>query len=189
MKSYKNRHCNACRCPNTPMVEWPRDDVSDGVSWYCPQCYTRKSIRKNSFFDKSRLSLQKWVLLLYMWVRQYPVTDACEEAEVGERTAIDIYQWMWEVCSQALLNGPPIILGGQQTVVQIDKSLFRHKPKVRKNVKIISIIKTCYTLAPSWQSNHQRSVGVWACGHIPHTCSRLHGSGAEERCSNVTPYN
>ena len=132
MKSYKIRHCNACRCPNTPMVERPRDDVSDGVSWYCPQCYTRKSIRKNSFFDKSRLSLQKWVQLLYMWVRQYPVTDACEEAEVGERAAIDIYQWLREVCSQALLNSPPITLGGQQTVVQIDESLFRHKPKVRK---------------------------------------------------------
>jgi hypothetical protein len=73
---------------------------------------------------------------MYMWVRQYPVTDACEEAEVGEHTAIYIYQWLREVCSQALLNGPPIILGGQQTVVEIDESLFRHKPKVRKNVKL-----------------------------------------------------
>ena len=83
--------------------------------------------------DKSRLSLQKWVLLMYMWVRQYPVTDACEEAEVTEHTAIDVYQWLWEVCSQTLLNGPPIILGGQQTIVQIDESLFRHKPKVSTN--------------------------------------------------------
>ena len=66
---------------------------------YCSQCYTRKSIRKDSFFDKSRLPLQRWVILMYMWVRQYPVTDACEEAEVGERTAIDVYQWLWEVCS------------------------------------------------------------------------------------------
>ena len=30
------------------------------------------------------------VLLMYLWVRQYPVTDAYEEAEVGEHTAIDI---------------------------------------------------------------------------------------------------
>ena len=102
MKSYKIRHCNAYRCPNTPMVERPRDDVSDGVSLYCPQCYTRKSIRKNSFFDKSRLSLQKWVLLLYMWVRQYPVTDTCEEAEVGERTAIGYLS----MAAGSLLPGP-----------------------------------------------------------------------------------
>ena len=35
---------------------------------------------------------QKWLLLMYLWVRQYPVTDAYEEAEVGEHTAIDIYE-------------------------------------------------------------------------------------------------
>ena len=70
------------------MIERERNDVSDGVSWYCPQCYTRKSIRQNSFFAKSRLPLKKWVLLIYFWVRQYPVTDAHEEAEVGEHTAI-----------------------------------------------------------------------------------------------------
>lgn len=81
------------------------------------------------------------MILLYMWVRQYPVTDACEEAEVGERTAIDIYQWLREVCSQALLNGPPIILGGQQIVVQVDESLFRHKLKVSENVQFRTIDK------------------------------------------------
>ena len=132
----------------------------DGVSWYCPQCYTRKSIRKYSFFNKLQPLLQS-VLLLYMWVRQYPVTDAFEEAEVGECTAIDIYQWLQEACSKAVLNSPPIILGGQQTVVQIDESLFHHKPKVRNNVKIISIIKICYTPVPLWKSNHNRSVCVW----------------------------
>ena len=115
------------------MTEREREDVSDGVSWYCPQCYTR-SIRKGSFFDKSRLTLQKWLLLIYMWVRQYPVKDAHEEAEVGERTAIDVYQWLREVCSQTLLNGPPVILGGPQKIVQIDESLFRHKPKVSQRV-------------------------------------------------------
>ena len=81
------------------------------------------------------------MILLYMWVLQYPVTDACEEAEVGERTGIDIYQWLREVCSQALLNGPPIILGGQQIVVQVDESLFRHKPKVSENVQFRMIDK------------------------------------------------
>ena len=90
-------------------------------------------------FYKLCLALQKSVILLYICVRQYPVTDACEEAEVGQHTAIDIYQWLREVCSTALVNGPPIILGGQQTIVQIDESLFHHKPKVRKCVKLSTI--------------------------------------------------
>ena len=46
------------------MIERERTDVSDGCSWYCPQCYTRKSIREKSFFAKSRLPLQKWLLLI-----------------------------------------------------------------------------------------------------------------------------
>ena len=54
-------------------------------------CKGRKSIREGSFFSKSRLTLQKWMLLIYMWAREYPVTDAAEEAEVHQKTAIDGY--------------------------------------------------------------------------------------------------
>ena len=28
------------------------------------------------FFSKSRLPLQKWLLMLYLWAREYPVSDA-----------------------------------------------------------------------------------------------------------------
>lgn len=111
------------------MNERPRADVSDGFSWKCPQCKTRKSIRQGSFFSKSKVTLQKWLLLLHYWVRQYPVTDAAEEAEVHHETAINIYQWLREVCSTKLV-GLVVKLGGPGTVVQIDESLFRHKPKV-----------------------------------------------------------
>ena len=69
--------------------------------------------------------------------------DAREEAEVTEHTAIDMYQWLREVCSHTLVNGPPIILGGQQTIVQIDESLFRHKHKVSEII-IIIIKLICY---------------------------------------------
>ena len=41
-----------------------------------------------------------------------------------------MYQWLREVCSTRLLQDPPIVLGGQGAVLQIDESLFRHKPKV-----------------------------------------------------------
>ena len=46
------------------------------------------------------------------------------------RTAVDVMQWLREVCSPKLLQ-TPIILGGPGVIVQIDESLFRHKPKVR----------------------------------------------------------
>ena len=107
------------RC-SVAMQERP---VSDSKSWRCPQCKGRKSIHDGSFFSKSRLSLQKW-LLLYFWVPEYPVTDAMEEAEVNKGTEIDIYQWFREVCFT-------IVLGGPGKIVRVNESLFRHKPKVR----------------------------------------------------------
>ena len=72
---------------------------------------------------------------------------------MDRRTAIDIYQWLREVCSTKLLSSP-IVLGGPGVVVQIDESLFRHKPKVNKNISI-TIIKSKFLLstkASSWQT-------------------------------------
>ena len=122
--------CPVCS-PNVDMVLESRDDVSDKYRWRCPSCQKRISLRDGTFFSKSRLSLQKWVILMHWWARQYPVTDAAEEAEVTESTASQVYQWFREVCSTKLVN-TPIILGGRNVTVQIDESLFRHKPKYHR---------------------------------------------------------
>ena len=53
------------------MQERVRSDVSDGVSWYCPQCYTRKSIRDGSFFSKSKITLHAASSLLGPSVSSY----------------------------------------------------------------------------------------------------------------------
>lgn len=64
----------------------------------------------------------------------YTVTDAAEETEISNnRVASDIYQWLREVCSTKLLR-TPTVLWGFGVVIQIDESLFRHKPKVM-NIK------------------------------------------------------
>ena len=53
--------------------------------------------------------------------------DAQEEGEVAHDTAVCMYRWLREVCSTKLLQ-TPILLGGLGVNVQIDKSLFQHKP-------------------------------------------------------------
>ena len=55
--------------------------------------------------------------------------EISREDEITEGTACDIYQWLREVCSTNLL-GTQIVLGGPGIVVEIDESLFKHKPKV-----------------------------------------------------------
>lgn len=101
----------------------------DYCRWRCPQCKNGVTIREGSFFKGSHLTLQKWLLLMYWWARQYPVTDAAEEAKVEPNTASQAYQYLREVCTTKLLN-TPIKLGGDGSIVQVDESLFRHKPKV-----------------------------------------------------------
>ena len=103
--------------------------VSDGFSWWCHQCKTRKGIRDHSFFTKSRITQQKWVLLVYCWAGNYSLTDAAEESQIDAGTAVDIFQWFQDVCSTKHLQ-TPIILGRQGIVVEIIESLFCHKPKV-----------------------------------------------------------
>ena len=127
-----NMQCQRCA---VPMNLQSRDEsvCSDGFSWRCPACYTYKSIRHDSFFSKSRLSLQKWLLLMHLWSRDCPVTDAADEVEVTEKSAIQIYQYFRDVCSWHLVtHDPPIVLGGAGRVVAIDESLFCHKVKVCK---------------------------------------------------------
>ena len=132
---YTNSRCNI------QMREQPRRDVNDQVSWWCPHCKMRKTIREGSFFHKSHIALQKWLLLIYPWVRQYPVTDAAEEAEVDKRTAIDIFQWLREVCSTMLLQ-TPIVLGGTVDAVQIDESV----PPQTQGKGVIKISDTTCTM-------------------------------------------
>ena len=60
-----------------------------------------------------------------------PVTAACKEAEVASKTAINVYQWLKEVCSTKLL-ATPIKLGDPGAVIQANESLFNYKSKVHK---------------------------------------------------------
>ena len=52
----------------------------------CSACKTTKSIRESSFFAKSRLPLKKWMLVMYWWARQYPVSDCKDETEIAANT-------------------------------------------------------------------------------------------------------
>ena len=68
---------------------------------------------------------------MHWWAKEYPVTNAAEEVEVSNKTAIQVYAWLRDVCSYRLCNiDPPIKLGGQGIVVAIVESLFSHKVKV-----------------------------------------------------------
>ena len=58
---------------------------------------------------------------------------ARRHANISENTAIAVYQWLREVCSQHLIQDRPPKLGGPDLVIRVDKSCFRQKPEVYFN--------------------------------------------------------
>ena len=139
------------------------------MSWYWPQCYTRRYIHDGSFFSKSKITLQKWMILLNFWVHKYPVTDAMQEAEVDGHTAIHAYQWLRDICSSCLMRGQ-IVLGGPDVDVHIDESLFRHKPKVCTHTHVCSLTEVrhiAYFTPEQLQSSYNtRGLGVRDGRHL-----------------------
>ena len=85
----RNKVCPAC---SSQMGLQQRGDITDQYRWRCPSssCKNSVSLQSGTFFEQSRLQLQQWIL--YWWAREYPVKDAAEEANVDEKTAIQIYQ-------------------------------------------------------------------------------------------------
>ena len=81
-----NMVCSNC---GTAMVPRQKSDVSDGCIFCCCSCKTTKSLRAGSFISNSELSLQQWLVLLYWWVCEYPMTYVAEEPRIGRDTAID----------------------------------------------------------------------------------------------------
>ncbi|GBL74685.1 hypothetical protein AVEN_243571-1 [Araneus ventricosus] len=53
----------------------PERDGSDGYSWVCRKYglnahYVRKTVRKGSWFDESKLSISEILILTYLWVKK-----------------------------------------------------------------------------------------------------------------------
>ena len=96
------QHAN-CRTCGTPMVFIPRSiaGCKDGKTWRCTQCKTI-SIRSESFSEKSKLGLDKHLLLLYHWALDTPMSTTCQAVGISAKTTIDYFNLIREVCSQKL---------------------------------------------------------------------------------------
>ena len=114
------------------------------------------------------------------------MTRAAEEAKVTEMTAIQCYQYLRDVCSWRLTSvDSPLLLGGQGVVVQIDESLFRHKPKV--NIEGSEQLLTFCDIFSQHHRGRPRSE-QWVFGMVD-TSTGDNGDGAMSGCSNSAPNN
>lgn len=81
------------------------------------------SIRKNTFFSNSHLSIAKIILLTYLWIKQTTQTFIMEELSISRHTMVDWANFCREVTfDHMVLKNTKI--GGDSVEVEIDESKF-----------------------------------------------------------------
>jgi hypothetical protein len=90
-----------------------RGQLTDGFRWKCRGCGGAVSLRTNSFFSQSHLSLQQLILIIYEWSRNYPQLDIAHEAGIPNslKTIIDWCSFCRDICEQHLIENPEVIGG------------------------------------------------------------------------------
>ena len=108
--------CRACRKPLSLI-----SDTSnvDGKVWRCKNCRSKTSIRKDSLFFGSHLSIGTVLELLYWFSHRMPVTQASFECGVSESTGVDYYKIFRKIMIEVSLGGEKT--GGEGCIVEIDE--------------------------------------------------------------------
>ena len=107
------------------------------------------TIRKGSFFEHLKISLEKWLLLLHHWATNAKINTTAGAVRVSRVSVMQANKFTWEVCSTKLLQNP-IVLGNPGVVVEINESLFSHKVKAhrghppRKEIWVFGIVDTSH---------------------------------------------
>ncbi|XP_074658624.1 uncharacterized protein LOC141911533 [Tubulanus polymorphus] len=125
-----------CETCNVAMKLTPRQNISDGVAWYCRLCQCTKSIRNGSYFSRSKLKLQTLLLIIYSFgidLQQYELQKL--EPNINAKAVMDHYHFLQEIMSAALMK-KPTRMGGNVVdgIVEIDESLFGKKAKAHRGI-------------------------------------------------------
>ncbi len=120
-------HCN--------QICWEHKDpsVSDGIRFVCRVCRKRIPIREGSIFRNSRLPLNTLLLLVYCFANRISMTETLKLLvnAVSHTTVVQWFSYLREIMSHWLLNNP-IVLGGNNAIVQMDEALIGNKRKYNR---------------------------------------------------------
>ena len=123
----KTKKCPKC---SLGMVLFPTTSICDGATycWKCPdnKCYKRITLRENTFFYNSKLSMTSIITLCYGWFHGIKQKVIAKEAEIAKNhwnTTVNWYNFCRDVCREKLLIDNHAI-GGPGKTVEIDESAF-----------------------------------------------------------------
>jgi len=93
-----------------------------GYMLRCPDCHRKRQLQTGTFLEGSRLQVDKFVGLLFLWAHEAPIKMVLSMTGVLSVTAVQWYQYFRDICSWKLVNSPTT-LGGPGKIVQIDESV------------------------------------------------------------------
>ena len=102
----------------------------------CHRCKLKKSVRVDSFFARSKVSLQRQIHFLWKWSQKDSLVVMEREGIAKGKALVKFARRCREIAWQALLLHPIPRLGGPGVIVQIDESKFNHKSKVSLATRI-----------------------------------------------------
>lgn len=113
-------NCEVC---GNIMIERKKNN-SDGISYACKRrtCRCEKTIRADSFFENSRLTLCECMLFLHLWSKNYPEKLICEEFTFSNKTVIDWSRYCRELCVHHF-EADNALIGGIGCTVEIDETI------------------------------------------------------------------
>lgn len=111
-------------CPNGHEMNL---SFGKNIKWACMKsgCRTTVAIRTGTWFEGSRLPFVTSVRFFYCWAKELTSIKWCEEElEMNHNTTIDWNSYMREAVVHSLTQQPAQKIGGEDTIVEIDESLF-----------------------------------------------------------------
>ena len=118
---YYNILKNTVRCPNHSCrreMRAEKDQSVDGYIWRCGACKKKRTIRTESYFERSKMPLKKLVLLAYCWANDIPQHAQAKLCGVSYRATIQWNVYFRDITTEWLKQNP-IKLGGKGVVCQI----------------------------------------------------------------------
>jgi transposase-like protein/ssDNA-binding Zn-finger/Zn-ribbon topoisomerase 1 len=102
------------------------DNTKDGKTWLCSSrpCKNKKiSIRADSFFSKSKLSLSTIILFVYLWSRDYNLPQTKIECGISHDVALDWAKYCRSVALAFFQDRDLEKIGGEGLIVELDETV------------------------------------------------------------------
>jgi hypothetical protein len=112
-----------CEVCGDLMVKWSANKT-DGVMLYCQKrsCRKAKSVRYDSFFEGTKMSLQDCMLFLHLWGKGYPAKLIVDDFQFSKQTVVDWSRFCRDLCVFHFESDISVV-GGPGCIVEIDETL------------------------------------------------------------------